>query len=163
MRICLLPRPPEHAEQSTGIGRGLLAREDGSIESADSLSTNCVGRKAKQERKPRGRETILAALSYGSLSTQPSLLLPLLGVPPSDPSPCSDMPQFHFYCRNTSHLKGWIEKNAARELEPVCRSQSQQSRVSTSVHCPRLSMASNSCKGPLMCPDLQRGIGAWTH
>lgn len=42
---------------------GLLAAEGGSIASADSFSTNCVGSKAKQERKPRGRETILAALT----------------------------------------------------------------------------------------------------
>lgn len=51
------------AEQSAGIEAGLLAMEDGSVESTDSLSTNCVGSKAKQERKPTGRETILAALT----------------------------------------------------------------------------------------------------
>lgn len=57
---------------------------------------------------------------YGSLSAHTSLLLlPLPSVPPSDPSPCSDMPQFHFSYRNASPPKGWIEKNAAKELEPV--------------------------------------------
>lgn len=130
--------PPARAckEQSTGIELGLLAPEDESVASPDILSTNCVGSKAKQERKPTDRETILAALTLW-LARLPSagntsLLLPLPGVPPSDPSPCSDMPQFHLYCRNTSHLLGWIQKNAAREQEPVCSNWSQHSRASTS-------------------------------
>jgi len=51
------------AEQSAGIETGLSAMEDGSIVSAGGLSASCVGSKAKQERKARGRETILAALT----------------------------------------------------------------------------------------------------
>lgn len=73
------------AEQSAGIETGLL--EDGSIAATDGLSTNCVGSKAKQERKGFWQRS-----RRGSLSIQTSLLLPFPGVPPSDPSPCSDMP-----------------------------------------------------------------------
>lgn len=89
------------AEQSTGIETGRLAAEDGSIASIDSLSTNCVGSKAKQEKKPRGREMVLATLALwlAQPSYLPGMLLPLPSVPPSDPSPCSDMPQFHFCCQ----------------------------------------------------------------
>lgn len=120
-----------------GLELGLLAPEDESIASPDILSTNCVGSKAKQERKPTDRETVLAALAL-RLARLPSaantsLLLPLPAVPPSDPSPCSDMPQFHLCCRNTSHLLGWIQNNAAGELDPVGSNWSQHTRASTST------------------------------
>lgn len=99
------PVPPatglQGAEQSVGTKMRLLATEDESIASTDILSTNCVGSEAKQERKPTDRETILAALALWltqlSSAGNTSVLLPP-PVPPADPSPCSDMPQFCFYC-----------------------------------------------------------------
>lgn len=124
------------AEQSTGLETGRLAAEDRSIVSIDSLSTNCVGSKAKQEKKPRGRETVLAALALWL--AQPSYL-------PAAPSPeCPFLrplallrhAPIPLLLSNVSHLKGWTLKNPAKELEPVCITQPQQSSVGTSLCCP---------------------------
>lgn len=101
------PRTRARQEQSAGIETGLLAAEDGSIERLRTARAQTVWA-AKPNRKGNHQagRGFWQRSRYGSLSARAALLLPLPPVPPADPSPCSDMPQFHFYCRNASPSEG---------------------------------------------------------
>lgn len=54
---------------------------------------------------------------------------------PQTPGPAQTCPEADFTVGTLPIRGGWIWKNAARELEPVCRDQSWHSCVSTSLCC----------------------------
>lgn len=131
MRICLQPSPSPccaGAEQSAEQ-KGILAVEGGSIPS--QREHELCGQQRQTGKGSESRDRILAA--------------PCCSL---RPWPCSDMPQFRFYCRNSS-----IYKNAAGEPQPHGKSWSQQSCLSI------------SCPGPAPTPrqgpkTLEKGRGS---